>query len=200
MTTLSLFAAPFTDRSWVMSSVKSSAPHTSSKVSGLSAVTAKIPTPPSASVPAQVNEFVIAERVMAVSRMVRVSAVILKASGTRACLRETGSGLEIHCAAARQAGSIKRYLCQPGEYAHQRQHRAAHCHEPGITRVGPDYLQYHQNQRSNKKEEAGDQDQHGVNNCISFIAMALWLFAFGTIVAMKFGQPPLMDKSPSFGF
>ena len=81
MTTFSLFAGPSTERNWVTSSVISSAPHTNNNVSGLLAVTAKSPIPPSASVPAHVKEFVMAERVMAVSRIVKVSAVMLNANG-----------------------------------------------------------------------------------------------------------------------
>ena len=49
--------------------------------SGLLAVTANSPIPPKASVPAHVTEFVMAERVMAVSKIVKVSAVMLKANG-----------------------------------------------------------------------------------------------------------------------
>jgi hypothetical protein len=61
-------------------------------------------------------------------------------------------------------------------------------------------LQNHQRQRGDKKEETGDYDQHGVNNCISFIAMTLWLFAFGTITDMTFRRHTSMGRKSIFWF
>ena len=157
ITTFSLFAGPSTERNCVISSVMSSAPHTNNNVSGLSAVTARSPIPPSASVPAHVKEFVTAERVMAVSRMVKVSAAILKASGHESLSARNKIGfMNILRRLPCRQGKVERHLRQPHEYADQCQHCAADCNEPCIPRIWLGYLQHDQCQRSYKKEQAGD--------------------------------------------
>src|SRR5688500_19291207 len=77
----------------MINSVRSRAPQTNNKVSGLSAVTANNPSPPTASVPAQVSEFVKFGRATAVRRTESVSAAILNAYGQESPLARKEIGL-----------------------------------------------------------------------------------------------------------
>ena len=109
VTTFSLLAGPSTERNCETSSVISSAPHTINNVSGLSAVTARIPSPPKASAPAQVKEFLKAGRATAVSNTAKVSAAILNAKGheissARNKIGFTNSVLGCHAGKTRSKG------------------------------------------------------------------------------------------------
>lgn len=77
MTICSLCFSPFTELSWEINSIRSMNAHTSKSVNGLFAVTARMPMPPNARMPAQESEFVMTERVTEVNSTARVKEQML---------------------------------------------------------------------------------------------------------------------------